>query len=98
MAPAKTTATKKASKLLPKVAIAVATIAAKPAAGPETPIFEPDKKPTIIPPIIPAIIPDKGGASEANAIPKQRGNATKNTTIDAGKSVFICLNINKNLN
>ena len=40
------------------------------------------------PPTIPAINPDIRGAPEANAIPKQRGNATKKTTILAGKSDF----------
>ena len=68
--------------------IAVSTIAAKPAAGPLTPICEPLKEPTIIPPTIPAISPDIKGAPEANAIPKQRGKATKKTTILAGKSDF----------
>ncbi len=62
------------------------TIAARPAAGPLTPICEPLKEPTIIPPTIPAINPDIRGAPEANAIPKQRGKATKNTTILAGIS------------
>ena len=42
----------------------------------------------MIPPTIPAINPDIRGAPEANAIPKQRGNATKKTTILAGKSDF----------
>ena len=40
------------------------------------------------PPTIPAINPYIRGAPEANAIPKQRGNATKKTTILAGKSDF----------
>jgi hypothetical protein len=39
-----------------------------------------------IPPIIPAIRPENNGAPEARAIPKQSGNATKNTTTEAGKS------------
>ena len=79
----------------PKEPIAVRTIAAKPAAGPLTPILEPDNAPTTIPPTIPAIKPEKSGAQLANAIPKQRGSATKNTTILAGKSFLMYLNINK---
>jgi len=35
------------------------------------------------------------GAPLANAIPKHNGNATKNTTILAGKSFFKVLNIYK---
>ena len=42
-----------------------------------------------IPPTIPAIIPDNGGAPEANAIPKHKGSATKNTTIPDGKFSLI---------
>jgi len=42
----------------------------------------------MIPPTIPAINPYIRGAPEANTIPKQRGNATKKTTILAGKSDF----------
>ena len=79
--------------LPPNEPIAVKTIAAKPAAGPLTPIFESDNPPTTIPPIIPAINPEKRGAPLANAIPKHKGNATKNTTILAGKSFLIYLNI-----
>ena len=75
--------------------IAVNTIAANPAAGPLTPIWEPLMAPTTIPPIIPAISPENRGAPLANAIPKQSGNATKNTTILAGKSFLIYLNIIK---
>jgi cell envelope opacity-associated protein A len=66
----------------------VATIAAKPAAGPETPMEDPEKIPTITPPIIPAINPEKTGASDAKAIPKHKGTATKKTTRPAGKSCF----------
>jgi hypothetical protein len=40
----------------------------------------------MIPPTIPAISPEKRGAPLAKAIPRQRGNATKNTTILAGMS------------
>ena len=66
--------------------IAVKTIAASPAAGPLTPIWEPLNRPTTIPPIIPAIIPENKGAPLARAIPRQRGIATKKTTILAGIS------------
>ena len=73
--------------------IYIIAAAANPAAGPLTPIFEPLKAPTTIPPTIPAINPEKRGAPLANAIPKHKGNATKNTTILAGKSLLIVLNI-----
>ena len=63
-------------------------MAARPAAGPLTPTWEPLKLPTTIPPMIPAIKPEKRGAPLARAIPKQRGNATKNTTTLAGRSCF----------
>jgi hypothetical protein len=48
--------------------------------------------PTMMPPIIPAIRPEKSGAPLANAMPKHKGRATKNTTILAGKSFFQLLN------
>lgn len=70
----------------PSVAIAVKTMAVSPAAGPDTLMLELLIKPTIIPPITPAIMPANGGAFEASAIPRQRGNATKNTTSPDGKS------------
>ena len=35
------------------------------------------------------MIPDKGGAPEANAIPKHKGSATKNTTSPEGKFSLI---------
>ena len=73
--------------------IAVATMAANPAAGPLTPILDPLKDPTTIPPTIPAINPENKGAPLAKAIPKHNGSATKKTTILAGKSFFIVLNI-----
>ena len=62
---------------VPRSVIADKTIAVSPAAGPETLKCELLKYPTMIPPTTPAIIPESGGAPEANAIPKQRGNATK---------------------
>ena len=73
--------------------MAVSTIAANPAAGPLTPILEPLSPPTTTPPIIPAINPENKGAPLANAIPKHKGSATKNTTILAGISLLICLNM-----
>ena len=73
--------------------MAVKTMAANPAAGPLTPILDPLKDPTTIPPTIPAINPEKSGAPLASAIPKHKGSATKNTTILAGKSFLMVLNI-----
>ncbi len=67
----------------------VKTIAARPAAGPLTLTCELLKKPTTKPPVMPAIIPEKSGAPEARAIPRQRGNATRNTTRPDAKSDFI---------
>jgi hypothetical protein len=49
--------------------------------------------PTTIPPMIPAIRPENKGAPLANAIPRHKGRATKNTTILAGKSLLRFLNI-----
>ena len=66
--------------------MAESTITAKPAAGPLTPSGESLIKPTTMPPTMPAIIPEKRGAPEARAMPKQRGTATRKTTIDAGMS------------
>jgi hypothetical protein len=65
-----------------------------PAAGPLTLSGEPLVKATTVPPTIPEIIPENNGAPEAKAIPKQSGNATKNTTKPAGKSFFKYLNVN----
>src|SRR5436853_93373 len=99
MMPAITTDNKNASYdgILP---IAVTTMAVKPAAGPLTLSCEPLKLPITIPPTIPAIKPEKRGAPEPNAIPRHRGNATKNTTTEADKSApaalkyfFIYLNL-----
>src|SRR5690606_36871835 len=72
--------------------MAVRTITARPAAGPLTPRGEPLSEATIRPPTIPAIIPEKRGAPLARAIPKHSGNATRNTTILAGKSYLRFLN------
>ena len=43
--------------------------------------------------MIPAIKPAMGSAPEANAMPRQSGNATKKTTKDAGASFPMCLNM-----
>ena len=67
-------------------------MAASPAAGPLTPTLDPLMAPTTTPPTIPAIRPEKRGAPLANAIPKHKGSATKNTTILAGRSDFKFLN------
>jgi hypothetical protein len=72
--------------------MAAATMAVSPAAGPLTLNWEPLSAPITIPPIIPAIRPLNKGAFEASATPKQSGSATKNTTIEAGKSDPACLN------
>ena len=84
MIPAINPAVKNNSKV-PNSVIADTIIAVKPAAGPETLMFELLMNPTTIPPIIPEIIPDKGGAPEANAIPRQSGKATKKTTKPGAK-------------
>jgi hypothetical protein len=73
----------------PKSVIADKTMAVNPAAGPETEILELLRDPTTSPPTIPAIIPDSGGAPDANAIPKHKGSATKNTTSPEGKFSLI---------
>ena len=83
--PAKATLNKNASKD-PRLRIAAATMVVSPAAGPLTLTDEPLNEPTTIPPIIPANNPEKSGAPEAKAIPKHRGRATKNTTIDDRRS------------
>src|SRR5690606_16668663 len=64
------------------------TITVNPAAGPDTLNGEPEIAPTTIPPITPVNTPANNGAPDAIAIPKHKGKATKNTTIDAGKSYF----------
>jgi hypothetical protein len=61
--------------------MALATIMVSPAAGPLTDNSDPEIRVTITPPIIPAIKPDINGAPEASAIPRHKGNATKNTAM-----------------
>ena len=52
-----------------------------PAAGPLTDNSDPEMRVTTTPPIIPAIKPAIKGAPEASAIPRHKGNATKNTAM-----------------
>ena len=63
----------------PKSATALAAITMRPAAGPFIVNLEPAKKETTIPPIIAEIRPISGGKSDALAIPKLRGRASKET-------------------
>jgi hypothetical protein len=42
-----------------------------------------------MPPTVPAISPESNGAPEASEMPKHNGTATKNTTIEAGRSYFM---------
>ena len=79
----------KTSSNEPKSETPATKIAVKPAAGPDTLMGELLKQPTIRPPIIPEITPAKGGAPEANAMPKQSGRATKKTTKPEEKFDFI---------
>src|SRR5687767_10462502 len=65
-----------------------------PAAGPLTLKAEPLARAMTVPPTMPAIIPENNGAPEANAIPKQRGNATRKTTNPEGRSFFRYLKVN----
>src|SRR5690606_503504 len=85
-APARTTATRKASNE-PRVAICAATTAVKPAAGPLTLVCEPLSTPTKIPPTMPAMRPAMGGALDASATPRQSGRATRKTTRPAMRSL-----------
>src|ERR1700746_1301751 len=66
--------------------MAMKTIPASPAAGPLTLIWDPDRTLTIRPPIIPAITPEKRDAPDPNAMPRQRGRATRKVTNPAGPS------------
>ncbi len=70
----------------PSDMIAEATTVVSPAAGPETESSEPENNETMTPPITPAMIPENNGAPDASAIPRQSGNATRNTTMPAGMS------------
>jgi len=70
----------------PILVIALRIIAVRPAAGPLTLKFDLLKEPMTIPPIIPEIKPAKSGAPEANAIPRQSGNAIRKTTNPEARS------------
>ena len=86
--PARMTATKNPGND-PRSVMAVATMMVNPAAGPLTESSDPDKSDTIVPPTIPATRPANKGAPDANAIPRQRGNATKKTATPDFQSPFI---------
>jgi hypothetical protein len=58
--------------------MAASTKAANPAAGPLTLKLDELNTPITTPPTIPEMIPLKKGAPEASAIPKHKGNATRN--------------------
>ena len=70
----------------PNSATKPATMTVSPAAGPLTCRGEPPSAPATTPPTIAAITPASTGASEATAIPSDRGRATRNTTSEAGRS------------
>ena len=70
----------------PNSAIRSATITVRPAAGPLTCSGDPPSAPPMMPPTIAAIRPASTGASEAIAIPNDKGSATRKTTSDAGRS------------
>ena len=66
--------------------IAVKIMAVNPAAGPLTLKADLLSVPITNPPTMPAINPENKGAPEANAMPKHKGNAIKNTTKPDDKS------------
>ena len=61
-----------------------------PAVGPLTEMEDPEIHETMIPATIPETTPDAMGASEASAIPRHSGNATRKTTKPAGMSFDAC--------
>ena len=77
---------KKKISIAPKSVMAAAQIAVSPAAGPLTLNCDLLISVTTTPPMIPASKPEYIGTPEASAMPKQSGNATKNTVILALKS------------
>ena len=93
--PARTTATRNDSNE-PRVASEDKTMVISPAAGPDTPILLLLSMPTMMPPTAPAIKPEKmfgrplmfSTVVDASPTPRQRGSATRKTTILAGKSCF----------
>jgi hypothetical protein len=66
--------------------MAANTIVVSPAAGPLMLSGDLLKAPTIAPPMIPDNSPENKGAPDAKAIPRHRGNATRNTTTPERKS------------
>src|SRR5580704_9912839 len=83
--PATTTASKKIWKE-PSAASWASTMADNPGDGPDTLVCEPLSTPATMPPTIPASTPAKYGALEAEATPKHKGSAAKNTTRPAVRS------------
>ena len=69
-------------------------MAVKPAAGPETLVCDPLKIPTTSPPTIPEIKPAMGSASDAMAMPRQSGSATRKTIVPDKKSLAIVFALN----
>ena len=94
--PPMTTAKRKASN--PTSWMPSYTITASPAAGPDTPTWLPEMGATMMPPMMPAIKPAMGAAPEARAMPRQRGRATRKTTMEEGKSRPMCWNMEMELN
>ncbi|SLH15607.1 Uncharacterised protein [Mycobacteroides abscessus subsp. abscessus] len=70
----------------PNWAIDSATTTVSPAAGPLTCRTEPPRQPTTMPPTTAAMSPAATGAPEASAMPSESGNATRKTTMEAGRS------------
>ena len=66
--------------------MAANTTVDKPAAGPDTPNCDPLINATTNPPMMPDRMPAYNGAPDANAMPKQSGNATRKTDKPAGRS------------
>ena len=64
----------------PSVVMAPKITTTKPFPGPVMVTLEPPNKATTVPPTTAAIIPEIGGAPEAKAKPKPKGNAIKETT------------------
>ena len=77
---------KKKISMLPICVMAAAQMAVSPAAGPLTLNSDLLMRVTTSPPIIPATNPEYTGAPEAKDMPRQSGNATKNTVMLALRS------------
>ena len=72
----------------PSCVTSTSTMEVRPAAGPVTDSGERLIQGTTIPPAIPAIRPETGGTPHAMAMPRQRGKATRKTTMPATESSF----------